>query len=119
MTSRPMVSRMDGTIAPMTDAEFAEWIEAPASVAPLVPREITNFQARALLMQMPGSAAGRTLFQDVDDTLAQLGGVSWQAWEYTTILPRRSELIATMAAQFNLTEAQIDGMFIAAAQISV
>ena len=81
--------------------------------------QITNFQARALLMQMPGSAEGRTLFQDVDDTLRQLGGISWQAWEYTTIFPRDSSLIATMAAQFNLTEAQLDQMFTAAAQISV
>jgi hypothetical protein len=84
-----------------------------------VPREITNFQARALLMQMPGSAADRTLFQDVDDALAQLGGVSWQAWEYTTVFPRNSELIATVAAQFNLTQAQIDQMFIAASTITV
>ncbi|MFN7308126.1 MAG: hypothetical protein ACK5TQ_16345 [Acetobacteraceae bacterium] len=83
------------------------------------PREITNFQARALLMQTPGSAAGRTLFHDVDDALAQLGGLSWQAWEYTTVFPRDSDLIATMAAQFNLTQAQIDQMFIAAAAISV
>lgn len=84
-----------------------------------VPREITNFQARAQLMQVPGSAAGRTLFHDVNDTLAQLGGLSWQAWEYTTVFPRNSELIATVAAQFNLTQAQIDQMFIAAAAISV
>ena len=84
-----------------------------------VPSQITNFQARALLVQMPGSAEGRTLFQDVDDAMAQLGGVSWQAWEYTTSFPRDSELMATMAAQFNLTQAQIDDMFIAAAQISV
>lgn len=87
--------------------------------APLVPVEITNFQARALLMQIPGSAQGRTFFEDVDDALRALGGVAWQAWEYTTVFPRNSELIATMAAQFNLSEAQIDQMFIAASQISV
>lgn len=84
-----------------------------------VPTSITNFQARALLMQMPGSAEGRTLFQDVDETLQQLGGVAYQAWEYTTIFPRDSELIATMATQFNLTNTQLDEMFIAASQISV
>ena len=91
----------------------------PPPEPPAVPSQITNFQARALLMQMPGSAEGRTLFQDVDETLQQLGGVAYQAWEYTTIFPRDSELIATMAAQFNLTNAQLDEMFIAAAQISV
>jgi hypothetical protein len=84
-----------------------------------VPREITNFQARALLMNMPGSAPGRSLFQDVDDTLRALGGVELQAWEYTTIFPRDSQLIAAIGAQLNLTGAQLDQMFIAAAAVNV
>jgi hypothetical protein len=86
---------------------------------PQVPSEVTNFQARALLMGMPGSAEGRTLFQDVDDALRALGGVPWQAWEYTTTIPRQSALVAALAAQFDLTEAALDDMFRAAAQISV
>jgi hypothetical protein len=98
----------------------AEEIAAIPQAAPSpVPREITNFQARALLMQTPGSAENRTLFQDVDDVLRQLGGVAFQAWEYTTIFPRNSVLIASIAEQFNLTNAQLDEMFITAAQISV
>jgi hypothetical protein len=97
----------------------AEEIAAiPQAAPPPVPREVTNFQARALLMNMPGSAAGRSLFQDVDDTLRALGGVEWQAWEYTTIFPRNSQLIATLGAQLGLTDAQLDQMFIAAAAIS-
>ncbi|MCA3377153.1 MAG: hypothetical protein INF64_08495 [Roseomonas sp.] len=81
-------------------------------------RQVTNFQARALLLSMPGSAEGRTMFDDVDDALRAMGGVPWQAWEYTTIFPRDSALIAAIGTQFNLTEAQIDEMFIAAAAIS-
>jgi hypothetical protein len=84
-----------------------------------VPQEVTNFQARALLMNMPGSAAGRSLFQDVDDTLRALGGVEWQAWEYTTVFPRDSQLIATLGTQLGLTDAQLDQMFIAAAALGV
>jgi hypothetical protein len=84
-----------------------------------VPHEVSNFQARALLMNMPGSTAGRSLFQDVDDKLRELGGVEWQAWKYTTIFPRNSQLIATLGAQLNLTDAQLDQMFLAAAAISV
>lgn len=91
----------------------------PPPAPPPVPQEVTNFQARALLMNMPGSAEGRSLFDDVDDALRALGGVAFQAWEYGTVFPRQSQLIATMAAEFNLTEAQLDQMFIAAAQISV
>jgi response regulator RpfG family c-di-GMP phosphodiesterase len=55
----------------------------------------------------------------VDDTLRALGGVEWQAWEYTTIFPRHSALIGAIAAQLSLTEEQIDQMFLAAAAISV
>lgn len=91
----------------------------PPPEAPAIPQEVTNFQARALLMNMPGSAPGRSLFQDVNDTLQAMGGVEWQAWEYTTIFPRQSALIAAIATQLSLTEAQLDEMFIAAAAISV
>ena len=106
----------DVTEIDLTPEEIAA---LPPPAPPPVPQEVTNFQARALLLQMPGSVEGRTLFQDVDDALRQLGGVAWQAWEYTAIFPRDSELIATLAAQFNLTDEQLDQMFIAAAQISV
>ena len=84
-----------------------------------VPQEVTNFQARSLLLNMPGSAAGRSLFQDVDDTLRAMGGVEWQAWEYTTIFPRNSQLIATLGTQLGLTDAQLDQIFIAASALGV
>lgn len=111
----------DVTTGEAAEVEFTpeEIAALPPPAPPPVPQEVTNFQARALLMSMPGSAEGRTLFDDVDGALRGLGGVAWQAWEYGTTLPRQSELIATMAAQFNLSEAQIDQMFMAAAQISV
>jgi hypothetical protein len=101
------------------NGEALEACDPPPPPPPPVPREVTNFQTRALLMGMPGSAAGRTLFQDVDDALRALGGVPWQAWEYTTTIPRQSALVAALAAQFDLTEAALDDMFRAAAQISV
>lgn len=82
-------------------------------------RQVTNFQARALLMSMPGSAEGRSLFDDVDDALRAMGGIPWQAWEYTTVFPRESALIAAIGAQLNLTDAQLDEMFVAASAISV
>jgi hypothetical protein len=114
---RTSVNVMTGevTVVDLTPEEIAA---LPLPPPPVVPREVTNFQARALLMNMPGSAAGRSLFQDVDDTLRALGGVEWQAWEYTTIFPRSSQLIATLGAQLGLTDAQLDQMFIAAAAIS-
>jgi hypothetical protein len=91
----------------------------PPPPPPVGPREVTNFQARALLMNMPGSAEGRSLFDDVDDALRAMGGIPWQAWEYTTVFPRESALIAAIGAQLNLTDAQLDEMFVAASAISV
>ena len=114
---RPVEHAIIEAIVAAGGMDFVTIIPSPPA-APQIP-QITNFQARALLLQMPGSVEGRTLFQDVDDALRQLGGVAWQAWEYTTVFPRDSELIATLAAQFNLTDEQLDQMFIAAAQISV
>ena len=115
---RTSVNVMTGevTVVDLTPQEIAA---LPPPAPPSVPSQITNFQARALLMQMPGSADGRSLFQDVDDTLRELGGVEWQAWEYTTIFPRNSQLIATLGAQLGITDAQLDQMFIAAAAIGV
>jgi hypothetical protein len=89
----------------------------PSPSPPAVPREVTNFQARALLLNMPGSAAGRTMFDDVDDALRARGGVAWQAWEYTTTIPRNSELVAVMASEFGLSDAVLDDMFRTAAGI--
>jgi hypothetical protein len=100
----------------MTPEEIAAIPPAPPA---LIPREVTNFQARALLMNMPGSAAGRSLFDEVDDALRAMGGIPWQAWEYTTTFPRESALIAAIGAQLNLTNAQLDEMFVAASAISV
>ena len=100
----------------MTPEEIAEIPPAPPA---LIPREVTNFQARALLKNMPGSAEGRSLFDDVDDALRAMGGIPWQAWEYTTTFPRDSALIAAIGAQLNLTNAQLDEMFVAASAISV
>ena len=115
---RTTVNVMTGEVT-VTDLTPEEIAALPPPAPPPVPQEVTNFQARALLMNMPGSAEGRTLFQDVDDALRVLGGVPLQAWEYGTVFPRQSELISTMAAQFNLTDEQLDQMFIAAAQITV
>lgn len=75
-----------------------------------VPQEVTNFQARAALMQ-----AG--LFQAVDDALRAAGGAAWQAWEYANVFTRGGTLVNGMAAQLGLTDAQLDDLFRAAALI--
>lgn len=101
------------------NGEALEPCAPPPAPPPPVPREVSNFQVRALLMEMPGNGPGRSLFDDVDDTLRAAGGKAWQAWEYTYTIPRGSDLVQAMAAQFNLSDAALDEMFRAAAQISI
>lgn len=93
--------------------------EAAASVK-FVPPSVTNFQARAVLLQMPSPSGtpGRTLFEDVDAALHAAGGVGLQAWEYANDVTRSGPLVASLGSQLGLTPAQLDQLFIAANGIS-
>ena len=93
---------------------------APPAPPPPVPASVTNFQARAVLMQMPSpsGATGRTLFQDVDDALHAEGGVALQAWEYANDVTRDGPLVNSLGARLGMTPEQLDGLFLAAATIT-
>ena len=85
---------------------------------PFVPQSVTNYQARAVLMSQPGSAAGRSLFEDVNAALQALGGTAWQAWEYANDITRTGELVSQIGTQLGLNSAQLDALFVSASQIS-
>ena len=116
----------DGCIVGPCDADTARMVfdgMAPAGwIAPIPPRQVpdsvTNFQARAILLRMPGSAAGRSLFNDVDDALKALGGEAFQAWEFGNDFMRDGLLVSQMGVQFGMSPAQIDALFIAASSVS-
>lgn len=113
---------------PFTDIErFRQAIDAwsawtpsspPQDPGSTVPREVTNFQARAVLMAQAGSGEGRTLFDDIDDALRVQGGVAWQAWEYANTITRNGALVSAMATQFGMSETMLDQLFVEAAGIS-
>lgn len=98
---------------------------APVVVAPpvVVPTSVTNFQARAALMLLPGPAAGATLFKTVDDALragqtADAAGLfAWQAWEQAGTFMRDGALIGRLAAGFGLDGPALDALFIRASAI--
>lgn len=99
--------------------EGGEFVQ-DASVPPVpVPQEVTNFQARYVLMQMPGREEGRSLFDDVEDDLKAAGGVNWQAWQQSNHFVRSGLLINSLAANYNLTSEQVDELFRQAALVSV
>lgn len=89
-----------------------------------VPREVTNFQARAVLMQLPSPTGAASLFHDINAALLAgrdsgdpQGMMAWQAWEQANDFTRHGALVNSMAASFGLTEQQLDDLFIAASQI--
>lgn len=88
---------------------------APVAVPP-VPMEVTNFQARAVLLNMPGTV-GATMLDDITMALQAVGGQAWQAWEYANTISRGGVLVSQMAAQFGFSEEQLDDMFRQAAVI--
>jgi hypothetical protein len=108
---------------PVWAAAYETWMaqQPPQPSIEPVPFEVTNFQARAVLLNIPSSSGvqGRTLFHDVDDAIRSLGPTApaYQAWEYANTITRHGATVQTMATQFGLTEAQLDQMFRNAALI--
>ena len=80
-------------------------------VGEVVPEEVTRFQARAALLQ-----AG--LLDEVESLVFAAGAdrMLQLAYEAATF-KRHSQFVQAMAQQLDLSERQLDGLFIAAAQI--
>ena len=123
---------------------FAEAIAAlpagpgaePGGTAPAVPAEVTNWQARAVLRRtfLPDqpdvslfTRTDATLRRARDETAAlpesdparMRADLDWQAWEQANTFQRHGGLLATFAAGFGLTDADVDDMFRAAAAETV
>ncbi len=88
--------------------EIADYV----TPAPEVPHEITAYQARIALLD-----AG--LLDDIDAQMSSLevAPAAKIAWEYATVWLRDSVFIAELAPALGLSGAQIDALFIAAAQV--
>lgn len=108
-----LTRNVNGKVVEMTADEeaavLAEWAAAAAAPAP-VPAAVTPLQMRRALR-----AAG--LKAAVDTMVAQMDEEAREAWEYSVTIPRDHPLIATAAQQLNMTGAQVDDLFRAAAQL--
>lgn len=89
----------------------------PTFTAPVVPASVTNFQARAVLFSLPATDDSANLFEQVNRDLKAAGGLSWQAWEQANEFVRASPLINQLAGDYNISQEEIDSLFIAAALI--
>ena len=88
--------------------------EITTRTAGQVPQQVTMRQARLALLQ-----AG--LYATVNNTIANLTGDVGDAarieWEYSQTVQRRYPLIETLSSLLNLTEEQLDTLFIQAAKL--
>lgn len=143
LLSNGYVQREDGAIIPPDPdnrdyAAFLAWRDAgntpgePPPVAPVVPQEITNFQARAVLRNtfLPdGTSMLTAVTTNLKTAMDQAAGLpendpfriqvdlAWQAWEMANTLSRTSPLVLHFAGTFGLSPAQLDAMFIQASTI--
>lgn len=93
-----------------------EWVAAyvpPPPAPPAVPQQVTAFQAKAALLH-----AG--LLDDVEAMIKHddTPRVIKLAWDETLHFERTSPTVATIAAALQLTDAQIDALFITASEIT-
>lgn len=77
----------------------------PASV---VPQSVTPLQARQALL-------ASNLLDAVNAAVAGADAATKLAWEYATAVERNSPFTKTLATALNLTDAQVDALFIKAA----
>lgn len=126
--STAIIRNSDGASIPADPANtdyaiYLSWVEAgntpdPVAVVPAPPvTSVSLFQARAALMSTPSATPGKTLFDLADAALKQAGGIPLAAWEYSTVVTRTDTLMIQMAAQFGLSDAQVDALFVTAAGV--
>lgn len=98
----------------------------PTPEPPPVPASVTNFQARAIMRQVP-MPDGRSLFTTVDTTLRkavedtrELGefeparvaaDIDWQAWEQANTYDRQGTLVSSLATRFDFDSDATDDLF--------
>jgi hypothetical protein len=82
--------------------------------APVVPVSISMRQARLALLQAGLLSAVEAAINDLTEPDKSAARIEW---EYATEMRRDHALIAALAAEMQLSEQQIDGLFIAAAAL--
>lgn len=111
-----LMKSVDGIEVAMSPEEEsairAEWAENDAAVH--VPRSVTMRQARLALL-------GAGLLSQVDATIAALPSPQKEAalieWNHSQDVLRDNSLVKILGPAINLTEAQIDQLFITAATL--
>ncbi len=109
-TADPATQTVTGTatVRDMTADEYA--------AANPVPDAVTNYQARTALIEAGVFAKADAALRGADQTVAA-NQIALQAWDYANQFFRNQPIIAAMQALLGLSDAQVDDLFRAAAQV--
>lgn len=115
------------TVWPRDDADQQTNAELYAVLAPYgvkidgytpVPASVSSAQAKIQLARTPGSADGKTLLDDVTDA-AKGAGIEAQIWfTEARTWERNNPYVASLSKGLKLKTADVDQLFISAAQIA-
>lgn len=102
--------------------ELPEWVKGltpcpvvpPAPVPSVVPEQVTMRQARLALLE-----AGK--LTAVNNAIAALPGAAGDEarveWEFSSAVERHRPLVAALAGALNLSDSQLDALFVRAAEM--
>ncbi len=82
----------------------------------IVPDAVTNYQARTALINAGLFTKADAALRGADQTVAA-NQIALQAWDYANQFFRDQPIIAAMQAVLGLSDAQVDDLFRAAAQV--
>jgi hypothetical protein len=88
------------------------WTQVSAPPAPPVPQSVTAFQAKAALLNAGLYNVVNTYMTTTAPQIDQL------AWQEAASFWRDDAMIAALMVPLNLTSAQLDALFVAAAQLA-
>jgi hypothetical protein len=91
----------------------------PATLPPPVPQSVSRYQAMAAMMATPSATTpGHTLLQDVTAACTAAGGLVLLAFQTAATFDRQGMFMLEMQAALGISDATLDGLFVAAAAIS-
>ena len=94
------------TVIPFTQAEIDEKLSRPK----IVPTEVTMRQARLALLQSG-------VLETVNQSIANGREADKITWEYATEVNRSDSLVQNLAIRLNLTETDLDNLFLLASSL--
>jgi hypothetical protein len=92
--------------------EAVAYTEEPEAVAPVVPEQVTLWQLRAALEIMGLEATVTAVIKGMPEGVESK--VAWRAWEYANNIRRSSPTVIALKAILELTDEQVDQIFIQA-----